>query len=128
MLTKYLLGYNIRCIQNIFGVDIMIYIVFTISIVLLFVIFRRYFPVKNVPYESKIQSVQEVIIDIRDYNIADKNPFKGSINIPVAYIERYHEEIPRDKVHLIVNDELEKNIGVRMLRKKGIRVTSYSVM
>ena len=106
----------------------MIFIVFTISIVLFLFFIRRYYPVKNVPYESKVEEVQEVIVDIRDYNIADKNPLKGSINIPVAYIERYHQEIPRDKVHLIVRDELEKNIGVRMLRKKGIHVKSYSVM
>ena len=75
-----------------------------------------------------MEEVQEVIVDIRDYNIADKNPFKGSINIPIAYIERYHGEIPRDQVHLIVHNELERNIGVRMLRKKGINVKSYSVM
>lgn len=50
------------------------------------------------------------------------------MNIPVAYIERCYEEIPRDNVHLVVHTELEKNIGVRMLRKKGINVRSYSVM
>ena len=106
----------------------MLFIVITISIVLFVLFLRRYFPVKNVPYENKVEEVQEIIIDIRDYNIFDKNPFKGSINIPVAYIERYHKEIPREKVHLIVHDELEKNIGVRMLREKGIHVISYSVM
>ena len=106
----------------------MTYIVITISIALLLLFLRRYFPVKNVPYESEVQEVQDVILDIRDYNIADKNLLKGSINIPVAYIERYHEEIPRENVHLVVQNELEKNIGVRMLRKKGINVRSYSVM
>lgn len=103
-------------------------VIFTLSLVLAFLLIRRYLPVKNVPYEGKVEEVQEVIVDIRDYNISDKNPLEGSINIPVAYIERYHEEIPRDKVHLVVHDELEKNIGVRMLRKKGIQVISYSVM
>ncbi|MGN1387475.1 MAG: sulfurtransferase [Bacillus sp. (in: firmicutes)] len=104
------------------------FVIIALAIVLIFLLSRRYLPVKNVPYEGKVEEVQEVIVDIRDYNIADKNPLQGSINIPVAYIERYHEEIPKDKVHLIVHDELEKNIGVRMLRKKGIHVISYSVM
>ena len=110
------------------NIRIMLFIVITISIVLFVLFLRRYFPVKNVPYENKVEEVQEIIIDIRDYNISDKNPFKGSINIHVDYIKRYHKEIPREKVHLIIPDELEKNIGVRMLREKGIHVISYSVM
>ena len=108
----------------------MLYVILTVVAAIFFMTIKQYMPVKDVPYQNIKRDeleTEKVIVDLRDYNIAAKSPSKGSINIPVAYLNRYYEEIPSKKVHIIVHDQIEKNIGVRLLRKKGIKVTSYSV-
>jgi rhodanese-related sulfurtransferase len=68
------------------------------------------------------------IIDLRDYNESDKNPIEGELNIPIAYLKRNFREIPKRELHLIVSSILEKNMGIRFLRKKGFCVVGYSIV
>jgi hypothetical protein len=39
------------------------------------------------------------VIDIRDFNESYKNPIKGTINIPIAYLKRNINEIPNSELH-----------------------------
>ncbi|MHC5534543.1 rhodanese-like domain-containing protein [Priestia megaterium] len=100
------------------------------SVVLLFSLYKRYFPVFGVQcinlkelYLDKIK-----VIDIRDFNESYKNPNEGAINIPIAYLKRNINEIPNRDLHLIVSNLPEKNIGIRYLRKKGFRVVGYTII
>ncbi|NYE07550.1 hypothetical protein F4694_004361 [Bacillus niacini] len=66
------------------------------------------------------------VIELRNYNESYKNPIKGALIIPIAYLKRNFIEIPKRELHLIVSSPLEKNIGVRCLRKKGFCVVGYT--
>lgn len=78
--------------------------------------------------QNKSQVDEDVIlIDLRDYNISTKNPISEAINIPIAYLKRYYRDIHAKKVHVIASDQLEKNMGIRFLRKKGFKISSYSL-
>ncbi|WP_449619866.1 hypothetical protein [Robertmurraya sp. Marseille-Q9965] len=67
------------------------------------------------------------VLDVRDYNQAYKDSIHSTINIPVAYLNRYFHEIPGKQVHVLAANPLEKNISIRFLRKKGYHVKSYSL-
>lgn len=108
----------------------MTYILLILFIVILYTFHKRYFPVYGVPCSNGVIELQEstsVVVDLRDYNVSAKKPLTGAINIPIAYLKRYYREIPNKKVHVIANDHLEKNMGVRLLRKKGFKVVSYTL-
>ena len=93
-------------------------------------IYNRYIPVLRMSYLEISDISKEssrIIIDIRDYNVGYNQPIKEAINIPVAYLNRYYEEIPCQTIHLISSNALEKNVGTRILRKKGFKVVSYSL-
>ncbi|THE13168.1 hypothetical protein E1I69_08695 [Bacillus timonensis] len=91
--------------------------------------YKRYFPVVGVRCndEMKVNLSDIEIIDVRDYNISYKDVIEKSINIPVAYLERYCYEIPDKKVHVVASTRLEKNVAIRILRRKGFQVTGYTM-
>ncbi|MFS0780229.1 sulfurtransferase [Bacillus sp. 1P06AnD] len=108
----------------------MTYILILLGIAILFVAYSRYVPVTGVRCKSINATMQEsspVVVDLRDYNESFKKPLKGTINIPVAYIKRHYQDIPEKKVHVVATDKIEKNMGVRLLRKEGFKVVSYSI-
>jgi rhodanese-related sulfurtransferase len=78
--------------------------------------------------ESILNNDEKTILDIRDYNASYKSSVEGAVNIPLSYLNRYAEELSSKEVHLIASNNLEKNVGIRFLRKKGFHVTSYSVV
>jgi rhodanese-related sulfurtransferase len=92
------------------------------------VAYRRYYPVKGISYieESKVKD-DITILDIRDYNEAEKGSSTVSVNIPYAYMKRYYQDIPNTKLHVVAADQLELNLGLRYLKVKGFEVTSYSL-
>ncbi|MEH7272953.1 hypothetical protein V7125_04895, partial [Neobacillus vireti] len=57
-----------------------------------------------------------------------KKPIEGAINIPLAYFKRNINEIPHKDLHLVVSTLLEKNVGIRTLKKKGYRVVGYTLV
>ncbi|MCT2535763.1 sulfurtransferase [Aquibacillus koreensis] len=101
-----------------------------IIIIFLYVLYLRYFPIKGIPCidvnSDQIEQLK-LKLDIRDYNSSSKREVKGSITMPVAYLKRYYREIPSKEVHVIASDVMEKNLGIRFLRNKGFKVSSYTI-
>ncbi len=102
-----------------------------ISLFVIFIIFyKRYFPILGVPcialQDIDLENIK--VIDVRDFNESYNKPIKDATNIPIAYLRRNINEVPNSDLHLIVSNALEKNVGIRFLRKKGFRVTGYSNM
>ncbi len=67
------------------------------------------------------------VIDLRDYNVSSHSPVSGAKNIPVAYLNRNLNEIPKNNLHIVASGSLEKNVGVRFLRQKGFEVVGYTI-
>ncbi|PLR83695.1 hypothetical protein [Bacillus sp. V33-4] len=107
----------------------MTFLVLIILGVMIVNIYKRYIPVSGVRNIYWFNHDLEIIniVDLRDYNVAYKNPILGSINIPVAYLKRHYTEIQNSSIHVVASDQLEKNMGIRFLRRKGIRVVGYTV-
>ena len=97
-------------------------------IIVFITLYKRAVPVLGVPYENRILESGTAIVDLRDYNVSSELPVKGAINIPVAYLNRSHTDIPGRKVHVVAGGAIEKNIGIRILRKKGYEVISYTLL
>ncbi|WP_018661335.1 hypothetical protein [Heyndrickxia acidiproducens] len=100
------------------------------TIILTFVLYKRYFPVSGVHcINLKDLDLDKIkVIDIRDYNESHNNPVEGTMNIPISYLNRNVNEIPNSDLHLIVSNLLEKNIGIRFFRKKGFCVVGYTIV
>jgi rhodanese-related sulfurtransferase len=107
----------------------MLYMILLISLII-GLVYVRYVPVTGVQSaivtDLNTHSIQ--VIDIREYNQSYRHPIPKSINIPIAYLKRNYQEIGSKKVHVIASDHLEKNMGIRLLRKKGFNVISYTIM
>jgi rhodanese-related sulfurtransferase len=92
--------------------------------------FFRYLPVLGVHCTKTLDVEKEnnlAIVDVRDYNQSYKDSISTSVNIPVAYLNRYFHEIPSKHIHVVASTPLEKNISIRFLRKKGYHVKSYTL-
>lgn len=91
-------------------------------------LYQRYFPVLGVRcIQLKVLELDKImVIDVRDFNVSYKTPIEGAINIPIAYLNRYFNDIPNRDLHLVVSSSIEKNIGTRLLRQKGFRVIGYT--
>jgi hypothetical protein len=108
-----------------------------VGLLILFIIFiclkelyKRYYPVKGIPcidQRKQRQDGQITFLDIRDYNEVMKTDGHTSLNIPYAYLKRYYKDIPKNNIHLIAQDPLELNLGLRFLARKGFKVKSYSL-
>ncbi|MCM3571393.1 hypothetical protein [Neobacillus mesonae] len=100
------------------------------TIIILYFLYKRYFPVFGVQYihfnDLELDPIK--IIDVRDYNELSGTPIEGTINIPIAYLKRNNNEIINSDLHLVASNLLEKNIGIRFLRKKGYKVLGYTII
>ena len=97
-------------------------------IVLVVALYRRYGPVKGVlclPVDQV--SNRLLIVDLRDYNEVNDHVFRHALHIPVAYIKRQVPSIPRQPLHVVARDAVEKNVGIRLLCNYGYEVKSYSI-
>lgn len=99
-------------------------------LIFIYVMYKRYFPIFGVPssHLKDLQLDEVSLLDVRDYNESDKNQIKGATNIPIAYLERHFNEIPKSQIHLVASNFLEKNMGIRFLRKKGFKVVRYTIV
>ncbi|MDP4162940.1 MAG: hypothetical protein Q8906_00460 [Bacillota bacterium] len=108
----------------------MIYILIPFALIV-FSLYKRYVPIKNIPnvkLDDCHQDKSIVLLDIRDYNVAYKNQVKGAINLPFPYLTRNLNELPQKSIHLVVSNHLEKNLGIRLLNKKGYQVIGFSFL
>jgi len=109
---------------------LMNFILILLCLPILIGLYKRYVPVFCMSYfdlSDISKSSDKVVLDIRDYNVAYNHQVNEAINIPVAYLNRFYNEIPYRPVHLICSNTLDKNVGTRILRKKGFKVVSYSL-
>jgi rhodanese-related sulfurtransferase len=107
----------------------MLYMILLISL-MIGLLYVRYVPVIGVQSARVTELNPHLIqvVDIREYNQSYRHPIPKSINIPIAYLKRNYQEIESKKVHVIASDHLEKNMGIRLLRKKGFKVMSYTII
>ncbi|UNT71643.1 sulfurtransferase (plasmid) [Bacillus sp. N447-1] len=108
----------------------MIYTGITLTIVFVRILFRRYFPIFGIPCISNPGNLNHhngVMLDTRNYNDSSYDSVPGSIQIPYAYLARYYHEIPKEPIHLIVNNTLDRNLSIRFLREKGFEIKSYTL-
>lgn len=93
--------------------------------IMVLIISIRYIPVRGIDqHDLYIEDAK--ILDVRDYNDSYLDEIPGALNIPVAYLKRYFNEIPKDKIFIVASDTIEKNISVRFLRRKGFNVVGYT--
>lgn len=102
-----------------------IFISTALLVYLIILFYRRYIPVRGI--QSETTNPQKFILDIRAYN-ETYHPVQSDMQIPYAYLKRYQKEIPHQELHVIANDRLELNLGLRFLVGKGYRVTSYEIV
>jgi rhodanese-related sulfurtransferase len=104
-------------------------VMFVLLIVVGYLIAIRYFPIIGLNYIDKkeLDLTTLIKVDVRDYNESYKNPVKGAINVPVAYLKRYYLEIPSKNLIVVASNRLEKNVGIRFLRTKGFKVVGYTI-
>lgn len=97
---------------------------------IIYSLYKRYFPVCGVQNYTLTDIELDVIkvIDVRDFNESYKNPIKGAVNIPLAYLKRNLNEISDRKVHVIGSNKIDKNVAIRFLRQKGFHVKGYTIM
>jgi rhodanese-related sulfurtransferase len=108
----------------------MIYLQFILFAIVFSILYKRYFPVSGVQcidIKNTQLEKRNVLLDLRDYDVSSKDPIPGAVNIPIAYLKRYSHTIPKKEVHVIAENPLEKNIGIRYLRKKGYKVLRYTL-
>ncbi|MBE4909462.1 hypothetical protein IMZ08_15530 [Bacillus luteolus] len=109
------------------------FLLLIIIITLLFIsTFKRYVPVKDVKCISLFSHCQldnAVLVDVRDYNESSKDQIHESINIPIAYLDRYFREVPENKdIIIVASNKLERNMSIRFFRKSGYKVVGYLLM
>jgi rhodanese-related sulfurtransferase len=92
-------------------------------------LFKRYFPILGLKCMEwgELDIKNSKVIDVRDYNNSYKDPIPGAINIPIAYINRHFSELPNVDLYIVASNSVEKNIGIRMLRKKGFQIIGCSI-
>lgn len=92
---------------------------------LLVILFQRYVPVSGIARLAIAdeQMKQHVTyLDVRDYNIADRQPIQGVFQLPYAYLKRHYGEIYTKDVVVVASDQLLLNLSVRFLRRKGFNI------
>ena len=103
------------------------YVMVVATILLSFELYKRFIPIKGIPCKEDVVGYQQVVIDIRDYN--ERNIFKKvSIQIPYAYLRRNYREIPNQPLHVIATNQVELNLGLRFLLRRGFDVRSYEIL
>lgn len=104
------------------------YLFYMFIIFLMLNTYKRYFPVKSVPFiRNGSRRSNTLTLDIRDYNARKNNHSHEILNIPYGYLKRYNKEIPDLNIHLIASSKLELNLGLRFLRKKGYKIVSFEI-
>lgn len=129
MLLSYRAGYIIIVHMASGGGEPLIVISWLFLLILLgAALYRRYYPVKHIPC-FPVEEIPDdlLLVDLRDYNESNGSIFSQALHVPVAYLKRHARDIPPKPLHIIVQDDIEKNVGIRLLRRYGYEVKSYSI-
>jgi hypothetical protein len=92
-------------------------------------LYKRYIPVAGVKQFNDVPVEAEFIqiVDVRDYNQSFRNPIPQAVNLPVAYMNRNWHELYGIRVHVIASTKLEKNMSIRLLKRKGYKVEGFTL-
>ncbi|WP_026700008.1 hypothetical protein [Salibacterium aidingense] len=93
--------------------------------------YQRWMPVfgvKCAPLPEKPVPEGTVILDIRDYQEADRFPVKEAYTLPYPYLKRHLQTIDADRVFVVAPDKVSRNLSIRLLQKHGRTVTGFAVV
>jgi rhodanese-related sulfurtransferase len=97
-----------------------------IGCLVFFLVYQRYIPVVGVKKVTSCQEVESaILIDVRDFHEVKTKPCEDALHIPLPYLKRQYGDIPKNEVVIIVSDAVLKNLTVRQLSRKGVRVKGY---
>lgn len=102
-----------------------------ITISALIILYKRYFPVFGVPSVDPVEMLKNeggILLDIRDYNVGDKNSVQKAETIPLAYLTRHYSQVSGKHVYIIAPDKTARNLSIRFMRSKGYVVLGYYLM
>lgn len=93
-------------------------------------VYKRHIPVSGVKQAqlNEIDGNSYALLDVRAYNVSNKEIVSDAFNLPISYFTRGYKEIPQKPIHLIAENQVEKNLATRLLQQKGFKVASYSLM
>ncbi len=106
-------------------------IIVLLGALLLVVGYKRWIPVPGIkcaPLPDKPLPSDMVILDIRDYQEADRYPVKEAYTLPYPYLKRHINTIHADTVFLVAPDKVSKNLSIRLLQKHGMTVQNFAVV
>ncbi|WP_409254199.1 hypothetical protein V1502_09965 [Bacillus sp. SCS-153A] len=105
----------------------LILIIIVVSMII--ALYKRYIPVTGVQWSRETPDLKDsiLILDVRDYNHSFNDPIPEAINLPVAYLKRNWHELEGSRIHIVASTKLEKNMSIRMLRRRGYQVTGYTL-
>jgi hypothetical protein len=92
-------------------------------------LYKRYVPIGGVKQSKETPPVTELIqvLDVRDYNQSFNNPIPQAVNLPVAYLNRNSQELSNKRIHVVASTNLEKNMSIRILRRKGFEIAGFTL-
>jgi len=98
-----------------------------IGFVVICFLFVRNIQISRIPQMDKkeLELSTFTILDVRDYNVSYKSSIDKAMNIPVPYIKRHYKDIKSNDLIVVASNRLEKNVGIRLLRRKGFKVVGY---
>lgn len=107
---------------------LMLFVVLTLLV--FSVLYKRHCPVLGVESIQHVEEApsQKVLLDVRDYQTAVKQPIGEAIQIPVGYLKRNYNRIENKPIHVIASTPLDKNLSIRYLRQKNFRIDSYTIV
>ncbi|SEO61486.1 hypothetical protein SAMN04488134_109154 [Amphibacillus marinus] len=106
----------------------MIIILTIITLCVVYLSYVRYVPVRRAVCLDECQFNQKKIqVDLRDYHQSAKSTKANKIALPIAYIKRNHQLLPKTDLYVMAANSVEKNIGIRLLRRLGHNVVGYTV-
>ncbi|GEL08727.1 rhodanese-like domain-containing protein [Salisediminibacterium halotolerans] len=92
----------------------------------------RYIPLKGVNQISASSLTEfttgtdvknkPLVIDVREFHEAKREPVRNSTNIPLPYLKRHYPRENKSPVLIVGKDSVEINLAARFLKKKGFCV------
>ncbi|MCM3788204.1 hypothetical protein M3221_07290 [Domibacillus indicus] len=89
--------------------------------------YKRYWPV-NVKRISLEEAAGHPVIDVRDWQEANRLPLEGAELIPCGYIPRNAGKFGGQEVYIAAASAVERNFSVRLLKKYNIHVKGFICM
>ncbi|WP_309087861.1 hypothetical protein [Domibacillus sp.] len=89
--------------------------------------YKRYWPV-NVKRISPEEAAGHPVIDVRDWQEANRMPLEGAELIPCGYIPRNAGKFGGQEVYIAAASAVERNFSVRLLKKYNIHVKGFICM